>query len=48
MWDFMEARPYVLTNTTKEGIERVRKSKGKVTNAFLMTSLISLIISTRS
>ncbi len=24
MWDFMSARDYVLTNTTKEGIERVQ------------------------
>ncbi len=29
MWEFMSARPYVLTNTTQEGIERVRKSKSK-------------------
>lgn len=36
MWEFMSARPYVLTNTTQDGIQRVRESKGKY--AFLIES----------
>jgi len=36
MWEFMSSRDYVLTNSTKEGIQRVRESKGKY--AFLIES----------
>lgn len=36
MWEFMSSRPYVLTNTTAEGIQRVRESKGKY--AYLIES----------
>ena len=36
MWEFMSSRPYVLTKSTKEGIQRVRESKGKY--AFLIES----------
>lgn len=36
MWEFMSARPYVLTNSTMEGIQRVRESKGKY--AYLIES----------
>eukprot|EP00094_Tigriopus_californicus_P004677 TCALIF_04499-PA protein Name:"Similar to GluRIA Glutamate receptor 1 (Drosophila melanogaster)" AED:0.23 eAED:0.23 QI:77/0.88/0.9/1/1/0.9/10/441/909 len=36
MWEFMSSRPYVLTNTTAEGIQRVRDSKGKY--AYLIES----------
>ena len=36
MWEFMSARPHVLTNTTQDGIQRVRDSKSKY--AFLIES----------
>ena len=36
MWEFMSSRPHVLTGSTREGIERVRESKGKY--AFLIES----------
>ena len=29
MWEFMSSRPYVFTDTTQAGIDRVRKSKSK-------------------
>ena len=28
MWEFMAARSYLLTNTTQEGVMRVRESNG--------------------
>ena len=36
MWEFMSSRPHVLVSSTREGIERVRESKGKY--AFLIES----------
>ena len=36
MWEFMSSRPGVLVSSTREGIERVRESKGKY--AFLIES----------
>lgn len=36
MWEFMNTHPHVFTNSYKEGIKRVRESKGKY--AFLMES----------
>ena len=36
MWEFMSSRPHVLATSTREGIMRVRESKGKY--AFLIES----------
>ncbi|XP_040568809.1 glutamate receptor 1 [Lepeophtheirus salmonis] len=36
MWEFMSSHPHVMTNSTREGIQRVRESKGKY--AFLIES----------
>lgn len=36
MWNYMEANPSVFVKTVDEGIERVKKSKGKY--AFLLES----------
>lgn len=45
MWDFMSAREDVLTNSTKEGIQRVRNMKGKY--AFLIESTTNEYINER-
>ncbi len=45
MWEFMSAREHVLTNSTQEGIQRVRDLKGKY--AFLIESATNEFINER-
>ena len=46
MWEFMSSRPHVLVSSTREGIERVRESKGKY--AFLIESSTNEYVNERS
>ena len=46
MWEFMSSRPHVLVTSTREGIERVRESKGKY--AFLIESSTNEYVNERS
>ena len=46
MWEFMSSRPHVLVSSTREGIERVRESKGKY--AFLIESSTNEYVNERA
>ena len=45
VWEFMDSRPYVMVNSTREGVEFVQESEGRY--AFLLEAALNDYYSTR-